>query len=167
MYENVVPHFHDQRVVHIHEVRGVPPTHLVVMNLTAGTAGALVSHLPEVVLHVARQDVVFRDANVKPQLLGLEIRLKVHVWVSFEVCHIESVRVEAVHLCEEFPRPFNGLLLEIVTKGLKIRCQYRPIAISTKRILTQLPNISKNVWLGTRRQHYYGAIEGKKGQTNW
>ena len=54
--EHQVPDLQDIRIVHVHQVRGVPPSNAVKVHLTAGTAGAGVSHLPEVILHTAWQD---------------------------------------------------------------------------------------------------------------
>ena len=45
----------------------------VVMDLAAGTAGAGVSHLPEIFLHAAFVDAFFGDANVLPELHGVDI----------------------------------------------------------------------------------------------
>lgn len=54
--EDQVPDLQHVGVVHVHQVRRVPPSDPVVMDLTAGAAGAGVAHLPEVVLHAARKD---------------------------------------------------------------------------------------------------------------
>lgn len=54
--EDQVPDLQDVGIVHVHQVRGVSSSDTVVVNLTAGAAGAGVSHLPEVVLHAARED---------------------------------------------------------------------------------------------------------------
>lgn len=54
--ENEVPDLQHIWIVHVHQVRGVPPTDAVIVDLTAGTTGTSVSHLPEVILHTARKD---------------------------------------------------------------------------------------------------------------
>lgn len=54
--EDQVPDLQHVGVVHVHQVRRVSPSDPVVMDLTAGTAGTSVTHLPEVILHAPRQD---------------------------------------------------------------------------------------------------------------
>lgn len=54
--EHQVPDLQHVRVIHVHQVGGVSPADAVVVDLAAGATGAGVSHLPEVILHTARQD---------------------------------------------------------------------------------------------------------------
>ncbi len=54
--EHQVPDLQDVGIVHVDQVGGVSPSDAVVVDLTAGTAGTGVSHLPEVILHAAWQD---------------------------------------------------------------------------------------------------------------
>ncbi len=52
-----------------------------------------------------------------PQRFRLEVGFQAHLRVAFEVGHVEPVRVKAVHLCEQLPRPADRLLLEVVAEG--------------------------------------------------
>lgn len=51
-----VPDLQHIGIIHVHQVRGVSPSNAVVVDLTARATGAGISHLPEVILHTARQD---------------------------------------------------------------------------------------------------------------
>ena len=115
--EDDVPDFNHQGIVHVDEVGSIPAaSDLVVMDFGARTARALVTHLPEVVLHVAGDNVVLGNTNLKPEVLGLKIRLETKVWAALEVGDIESLGIQPVDLCEELPRPRNSLLLEIIAE---------------------------------------------------
>lgn len=67
--EHQVPDLQDVGIVHVHQVRGIPSSNAVVVDLAAGTAGAGVSHLPEVILHAAWQDasLVQPERNTREQ----------------------------------------------------------------------------------------------------
>lgn len=54
--EHQVPDLQHIGIIHVHQVRGVSPSDAVIVDLAAGAAGAGVAHLPEVILHAARQD---------------------------------------------------------------------------------------------------------------
>lgn len=54
--EDQVPDLQHVGVVHVDQVGGVPAPDAVEVDLAAGSAGARVPHLPEVVLHAAGQD---------------------------------------------------------------------------------------------------------------
>ena len=49
---------------------------------------------------------------MQPQVARLFVRGEAQALVALEVGRVEAVRVEAVHLSEELPRPRDGLLLE-------------------------------------------------------
>lgn len=51
-----VPDLQHIGIIHVYQVRGVSPSNAVVVDLAARATGAGVSHLPEVILHTARQD---------------------------------------------------------------------------------------------------------------
>ena len=61
--EHQVPDLQYVGVVHVDQVRGIPAPDAVVVDLTAGAAGARVAHLPEVVLHAAGQDASLFNAG--------------------------------------------------------------------------------------------------------
>lgn len=48
-----IPDLQDIGIIHIHQVSSVPSSDTVEVDLTAGTAGPSVSHLPEIILHAA------------------------------------------------------------------------------------------------------------------
>jgi hypothetical protein len=122
LHEDVVPDLDDLGVVCVDELGSVPVLAVdglpqVVVDLRAGAAWALVAHLPEVVLHVSRQDVVLGHANALPELAGLQVRLETAGLVALEVCDVQALGVNAVDRCEQLPGEANGLLLEVIAKG--------------------------------------------------
>ena len=115
--EDDVPDFNHQGVVHVDEVGSIPAaSDLVVVDFRARTAGALVTHLPKVVLHVTGDDVVLGNTNLEPEVLGLKIRLEPKVRAALKVCDIKSLGIQPVDLSEEFPRPRNRLLLKVIAE---------------------------------------------------
>ncbi|KAI5309940.1 hypothetical protein KEM55_002081 [Ascosphaera atra] len=115
--EDVVPDLKDIRVVLVDERRGIAAPDPVVVDLAARAARALVAHLPEVILHVAGEDVVFSDADVEPALSGLVVGLEAGLGLAFEVGDVEAVRVEAVDFDQEVPGVSDGVALEVVAEG--------------------------------------------------
>jgi hypothetical protein len=114
--KHVIPNLQDIWVVLVDKVGGIASTDAVVVDLAAGTTRPLVAHLPKVVLHVSRENVVVGHADSLPQLLGLEVGVKASLLVALEIGDIQPIRVESVDLGEQFPRVVNGLLLEVVPK---------------------------------------------------
>lgn len=49
---------------------------------------------PEIIFCVAGKNLLFGDANIKPKLAGLEVRLEPILKVAFKVGDIQSVFVE-------------------------------------------------------------------------
>ena len=58
---------------------------------------------PEVVLGIARNDMVLRDTSIQPVLLRLQIRLQAVLRVTLEVGHVELVFGQLVHLRQQLP----------------------------------------------------------------
>lgn len=58
---------------------------------------------PKVVLGVARDDMVLRDANIEPELLRLEIRLEPRGRVALKVRDIKTIRRQLEDVGEELP----------------------------------------------------------------
>mmetsp|Transcript_8482 Transcript_8482/g.19812 ORF Transcript_8482/g.19812 Transcript_8482/m.19812 type:complete len:233 (+) Transcript_8482:2545-3243(+) len=86
------------------------------MNLGAGTAGTHIAHLPEVVLHAAREDA--RLGHVAhPERFRLEVLGHAKLRVALEVGDVEALGIDAVRPREELPRPGDGVLLEVVAEG--------------------------------------------------
>lgn len=118
LHEDDVPHLDDERVVLVYEMGGIATAaNLVVVDLAARAARALVAHLPEVVLDVSGKNVVLRHANSLPKLLGLEVGVDVEGGISLEIGNVEAVRVEAIDLGQQLPRPSDGFFLEVVSEG--------------------------------------------------
>ncbi|TFA98277.1 hypothetical protein CCMA1212_009972 [Trichoderma ghanense] len=117
LHENEVPDLDNHGIVHVDETGSIASSNLVVVYLTARTAGTLVTHLPEVVLHVSRQDLVFGHAHRFPKLLGFQIGLEVEGRVALKVRDVEASRVEAIDLGEQLPGHLDGILLEVVAEG--------------------------------------------------
>mmetsp|Transcript_12867 Transcript_12867/g.42976 ORF Transcript_12867/g.42976 Transcript_12867/m.42976 type:complete len:420 (+) Transcript_12867:1711-2970(+) len=116
--EDVVPDLQNVRVVEVDQVRRVAAADAVVVDLRAGAAGARVAHLPKVVAAVKGEDalgghVLEPDA---PRLLvgGHARRAEL---VASEVCHVQSVRVQAKGHGEALPGHGDGLLLEVVAEA--------------------------------------------------
>ena len=62
--ENNILDLNDIGIVLVDEMGGILSANFVVMKFDTGTAGALVPYLLEVVLYIARQDVVGGNADV-------------------------------------------------------------------------------------------------------
>ena len=92
------------------------------MELGAGTAGAGLTHHPEVVLFVAVDNVhggiesgSFEDGCPVGVCLIVECG-----WIAFFRSvdgGVEAFRRKAPDLRQEFPSPFNGFFLEVVAEG--------------------------------------------------
>lgn len=61
--ENIIPDFQNIRIVLVHKVRSIAATNEVIVNLTARPTRTLITHFPEVVLHVTREDMVVRHSH--------------------------------------------------------------------------------------------------------
>lgn len=115
--KNVVPDLQHVRIVLVDQMSSItPPPNTVVVDLTTGTAWALITHLPKVILHVPRENVVVRNTSSAPEILCFKIRLEATSFVTFKVGHVEPVGVEPVNLGEKLPRVGDSFLLEIVAK---------------------------------------------------
>ena len=73
-------------------------------------------HTPEVVLGVARNDVVFGNASLQPVLLRLKIGFKTVLGITFEVGHVELLFGQLVDLSQEFPRVTDCFFLRMNTE---------------------------------------------------
>ena len=84
--------------------------------LRAGTAGTRVTHLPEVVMLVAVDDMVLWHV-LGPVLGGLVITGKPFFGRAFEYGDVQVLGVQAQHVHQVFPRHVYGSLLEIVAEA--------------------------------------------------
>ena len=121
LHEHEVPDLDDLVIVGVHEFTAGNLRDFLVgaevdVDLRAGAAGARVAHLPEIVVLVAREDMVRRQV-LEPGLLRLGIQFGALLGTSLEDRRIELGLVDLVHLGEEFPGPVDGLDLEIVAEA--------------------------------------------------
>mmetsp|Transcript_31648 Transcript_31648/g.89902 ORF Transcript_31648/g.89902 Transcript_31648/m.89902 type:complete len:412 (+) Transcript_31648:2519-3754(+) len=114
--EDDVPDLQHVGVVHVDQARGVAAADAVVVNLRARAAWALVTHLPEVVLAVKRQNAGLREV-LEPDGLGFEVRLKALLGIAAKVCSIQAGWLHLEHVGEELPGPADGFLFEVVAKA--------------------------------------------------
>ncbi|CDB30015.1 uncharacterized protein BN490_01226 [Firmicutes bacterium CAG:137] len=109
--KDVVPDLHIPVAITAHSTAGLAAAVLlppVIVDLGAGAAGAG-AMLPEVVLFAKPEDPVRRDAHLLvPDLEGLLI-----VFIDRRV---QPALVQAHHLRQELPTPFDGLPLEVIAK---------------------------------------------------
>ena len=115
--EHQVPHLEHVWVVGVDEGAGVaPPSDPVVVDLGAGAAGALVSHLPEVVLAPKGQHPGLGQ-KPEPDSSGLLVGRQPLGLVAAKVRRVQPLRVQGEDLRQELPRPLDRLLLEVVPEG--------------------------------------------------
>ncbi|KAH3661091.1 hypothetical protein OGATHE_005424 [Ogataea polymorpha] len=122
---------------------------------------ALVAHFPKVVLGISWKNVVIRNTNILPILLGFQIWFQTIGCVTFKICHIKSVLVKAVHVGEEFPGVLDGLLLKVVAK--------RPVTQHFKKsvVVGVSSDVLKIVVFSTGSDTFlriHGPLQGGKGR---
>ena len=86
------------------------------VDLGAGAAGARLAHLPEIVVLVAQQDVVFGEVFA-PGLLRFGVERGAVFRGALEHGGIEEVLVDLIDLGQELPGPVDGLGLEVVAEA--------------------------------------------------
>ena len=122
LHKDKVPDLNDMRIVLVHEgaARYAAGPLLwstyVYVDLGARAAGTGVSHFPEVVVLVAQDDVVLGKV-LEPLSPGLLVHRGTILRAAFENRGIELVPVYLIDLCEQFPGPVYGLVLEIVPEA--------------------------------------------------
>ena len=123
--KNQVPDFHAQRAVLIDQgAFGVALGGQINMQFRTRAAGSGIPHHPEIVFFVAVDDVHFRVQSrffekCLPEVIGLLIEIsRVSLgWIGFIDGGIEALLGKFPDLCQQFPGPLNGFLLEIITKA--------------------------------------------------
>ena len=120
LHEHDVPDLDDLRVVLVHQLAAGHLGFLlggtaVEMDLGAGTAGACVAHLPEVVVLVAVDDVVCRHV-LGPERGSFVVAGDVLLGRALEDGDVEVLGVEADDIHEIFPCHVDGALLEVVAE---------------------------------------------------
>ena len=121
LHEDDVPYLNDLWVILVHQFTS---GHLglllgrtaVEVNLRTGAAGTRVTHLPEVVVLVAVDDVVGRHM-LEPEGRSLLVAGKVLTLVTLKDGDVEVLGVDFQHIDQVFPCHVDGSLLEIVTEG--------------------------------------------------
>mmetsp|Transcript_15094 Transcript_15094/g.34697 ORF Transcript_15094/g.34697 Transcript_15094/m.34697 type:complete len:428 (+) Transcript_15094:1654-2937(+) len=150
--EDHVPDLEHVGIVHVHEVGRVPAPDAIVVQLSARSAGASVSHLPEVVLHVALEHSL-RWEILEPQLPRLVVRRHCSslVQVPLAVGGVEPVGLEPVDVGEELPGPGRRLLLEVGGEA--------PVAehLEESVVVDVLPDVVKVVVLASRADALLGV----------
>ena len=120
LHEHKVPDLDNQRVAHInHLATGLSLNLLVVtqvdVNLAAGTAGASLTHLPEVVVLVTADNVILGQILL-PELICLSVEGNTILLATLEYGSIEAALVQTINACEQFPCPLDSLLLEVIAE---------------------------------------------------
>ena len=120
LHEHEVPDFNHLRVVFVDQIASIHLGALFVaaqvdVDFGARSAGPRFAHFPEVVLFVGRKNAVVCDV-----LLPLGARFIVCgqpvALVATEDGDVQAILVEPVAVGEQFPRPVDGLGLEVVAK---------------------------------------------------
>ena len=120
LHEHDVPYLDDLWVVLVHQVAAGYVTTLlgqtvVDVNLGAGATWTRITHLPEVVVLVAVDDMVGRHV-LEPVLGCLVVALETFLLTSLEDGHIEILGVELEHAHQILPRHVDGSFLEVVAE---------------------------------------------------
>ena len=115
------------------------------MNLRTRAAWAGITHLPEVVVLVAEQNMVFRQM-LEPGSLRFRIKAGAIFGAALEHCRIKQVFVYPVNFSKKFPRPVYRLGLEIISKT--------PVAEHLKHgmMVCIMPNLFKVIMLSADSQ---------------
>ena len=66
---------------------------------------------PEIIFCIAGKNLLFGDANIKPKLAGLEVRLEPVLKVTFKVGDIQPFLVELKDAGQNVPGVSNGVFL--------------------------------------------------------
>ena len=120
LHEHEVPDLDNQRIVFVDKACAVGFGAFglgtqVYMDLAAGAAGARVTHLPEIIVLVAVDDMGLRQMFL-PDSGSLVVAADVVGRRALEHGCIKAVGVEAETVDEIFPGPIDSLLLEIVAE---------------------------------------------------
>ena len=121
LHENQIPDFDHLGIVPVDQIaarhrRTLGGRTQIDMYLRGRAAGTLIAHLPEIVVLVAHHDAGLGYVFL-PDLIRFEVLLQAFGRIPLEHGYVEDLRIDAVHLGEEFPRPSDGFLLEIVAEG--------------------------------------------------
>ena len=121
LHENEVPDLDHLRMAHIDHLAARLQGDLrlvaqVEVNLRAGSAGARLTHLPEIVVLVAADDVVF-GKKLLPIVVSLLVERHAVLVRTFEHRGVHPLGGQPVNVVQQLPGPLDRLLLEIVAVG--------------------------------------------------
>src|SRR5690606_2263591 len=83
--------------------------------LRTRTAGTGIPHLPEVIFLIASKNALL-GKNGCPEIEGLLVEREVFGSISLKNRHIETLSGQFIFVGEQFPRPGNRLLFELITE---------------------------------------------------
>ena len=120
LHEHEVPYLDDLVVVRVDKLGARLGCNLFVgtevdMDLAARTAWACITHFPEIVVLVSKEDMILRHMFF-PGLASLGIEFCAIFGRAFEYGRIKLGLVNLVNFCEKFPCPVDRLCLEIVSE---------------------------------------------------
>ena len=120
LHKHKVPNLNHQVVAHIyHLATGLGSTLLLAaeieVNLATRAAGTGLTHLPEVVVLIAENDVILGQI-LFPEVKCLLVHRHAILGCTLKYGGIEPILGHTIDLGQEFPRPANCLFLEIVAE---------------------------------------------------
>ena len=121
LHEDEVPDLDDLGVALVDQRETIDSLTLFVradvdMDLRARAAGALITHLPEVVVLIPVDNALGRQV-LCPDSSSLIIALKAFGGSSLKDRHIEALGGEVEYLSQIFPSPVNSFVLEVIPEG--------------------------------------------------
>ena len=121
LHEHEVPHLDHLRVVHVDQLAAVDLGAFVVVSevdvdFRAGAARSRLAHFPKVVLLVCRENPVVGHVLL-PLRAGLVVCGQAVALISAKHGDVQAILVQLVAVGEQFPRPVDGLGLEVVAEG--------------------------------------------------
>ena len=120
LHENEVPNLNHLRIVLVDQRCTRHSGFLFIaaqvdMHLAARSAGARITHFPEVIVTVAIQDVILRQMGL-PETRSLVITRQAIILVTLKHRRIQASGVKFIHVDQQVPCPIDRLVLEVVTK---------------------------------------------------
>ena len=113
----------------------------------------MITHLPEVVLHVASQNMIVSDADSLPVPSRFIIWLQPSIRLALEVSDVQSVRIQSIDLRQQLPRVSDGFLLEVVSE--------RPISKHLKeRVMVAVLTYVVQIVVLTTRTDTFLRVDG-------
>ena len=114
--KHIVPDLKHIRIIHVHQMRRVATTDAIIMQLRARPTRPSVTHLPKIVLHIPRKNVVLRKV-LRPDRFGLKIRRQILIRIPLKVSRVQPIGINPPNLRQQLKRPPDRFLFEVITKG--------------------------------------------------